>query len=108
LLGRGGGGTDDPDNLVSASTHCNSEQLAIERVLYQYRNRGVTVTLDADLYGDSDYLAEHLDYTVFMNGTRIWSRSINGFRADAPSFEELRAVRAALLDKIIRHLPSWR
>jgi hypothetical protein len=108
LLGRGGGGTDNPDNLVSASTHCNSEQLAIERVLYQFRDRGVTVTLVADLYGDSQYLAEHLEYTVFMHGTRIWSRSINGFRADAPSFEELRAVRAALLDKIIRQLPSWR
>lgn len=108
LLGHGAGGSDDPDNIVAGSTHCNSEQLEIESVLYQFRSRGVTAHVAADLENGSLHLARRITYTVKMNGSAIWIRTIDAHRTRFPTYTELQGVRGRLLAAITSHLPRWR
>jgi hypothetical protein len=108
LIGHGAGGTDDPDNLVAASTHCNSEQLAIESVLYRFRTRGVSVRIEAEIEAGTLYLAKRLTFMVKMNGRAIWIRSINGYRTSFPTFTELTSVKEKLVAEITKNLPRLR
>lgn len=108
LVGHGGGGTDNPDNLVAASTHCNSEQLAIESVLYRFRNRGVSVRVEAEIEGGTLYLAKRLTFMVKMNGRAIWIRRINGYRTSFPTYTELTSVKESLVTEITKNLPRLR
>ena len=96
LVGHGGGGSDRPDNIVAASTHANSEQLEIERITYQYKQKGVGVRARAILETGSQYLAKTIVVEVFFNNDLIYSRAIDAYRADKPSWIELAGVEVRL------------
>jgi hypothetical protein len=96
LIGHGAGGHDTPGNLVAASTHANSEMLEIEKILYRYKQKGVSVRVTAFLELNALHLAKSLKYDVFFDGTPIYSRLINGYRMDKPSYVEMGAVAANL------------
>jgi hypothetical protein len=100
LIGHGGGGGDDPANLVAASTHNNSEQLAIERIVYQYKNSGVGLRVEAELYGISLHLARHLVYVVMVNGKEVYERRMDAWRPDKPTFKELSTIKSGVTDGI--------
>lgn len=104
LIGHGAGGGDHPDNIVCGSTHCNSEQLAIEAVLYQFRNRGVSATVAAELEGGTAHLAKTITYHVEMNHQILWTRRIDAHRTTFPTFQELKAVKTALVEAITEYL----
>lgn len=108
LLGHGGGGSDDPSNIVAASAHCNSEQLAIESVLYRFHSRGVSVRVAADLVQGTQHLARAIHYYVLLNGAQIWHRAIDGYLAAKPTWSEVERVKSSLLEAISTHLPPWR
>lgn len=96
LVGHGGGGSDNADNIVAASTHANSEQLEIERITYRYKQKGIAVRARAILAHGSDFLATKIIVEVFFNNAVIYSREINAYRASKPSYTELAAVEVHL------------
>jgi hypothetical protein len=96
LVGHGGGGSDLAVNIVAASTHANSEQLEIERITYRYKRKGVAIRSIATLVNGSLYLARSITIEVLFNGTVIFSRAIDGFRDDKPSYIELAAVEVKI------------
>jgi hypothetical protein len=49
LFGHGDGGAETPENFVSGSKHCNSEQLALELAQRLYRDKGIRVKVSAYL-----------------------------------------------------------
>jgi len=100
LIGHGAGGSDDASNLVAGSTHCNSEQLQIEKIAYQYRDKGVYLSCEAERHGGSLYLARSITYYVSVNGKKVYTRKIDAFRADKPSFVEVASVAQALTSAI--------
>jgi hypothetical protein len=107
LHGHGGGGSDDPSNIVAASTHCNSEQLEIEKIVYQYRNSGVRMKVVAERYNDqSQYLARKITCTVYVGSKPVYVREMNALRTDKPSFIELLAVKHNLTEAITSELNS--
>jgi hypothetical protein len=100
LVGHGGGGSDDPANLAAASTHNNSEQLAIERIVYQYKKSGVGLVVNATLHGTSEHLARWLTYIVTVNGDEVYRRRMDAWRKDKPTFFELTAIEIAVTNAI--------
>jgi len=100
LIGHGGGGTDLASNIVAGSTHCNSEQLQIERIAYQYRNKGVSLSCSVVRHNNSRYLARSITYNVLVNGRRVYTRQMDAFRATKPTFVEVAQVQIALTSAI--------
>jgi len=100
LIGHGAGGSDLASNIMSASTHCNSEQLQIEKVAYQYKGQGVSLSCEAEKYRHASYLASKITYHVWVKGKKVYTRSMNGFRRDKPSIAELATVREDLTQRI--------
>jgi hypothetical protein len=100
LIGHGGGGSDTADNLVAASTHCNSEQLLIERIVYQYKQSKLAVRVSAKRHTGSLYLADELRYEVFFDGKMIYSRNMDAHRNSKPSGFELDVIEAMLTTAI--------
>lgn len=104
LIGHGAGGSDDATNILAASTHCNSEQLEIEKIAYQYKRRGVSLSCQAQRHRNSQYLASSITYFVRVNGQLVYTRRMNGFRATKPTFGELTKVKNDLTEAITRAL----
>ena len=96
LIGHGGGGTDLASNIVAGSTHCNSEQLQIERIAYQYRNKGVSLSCSVVRHGNARYLARSITYNVLVNGRIVYTRQMDAFRATKPTFLEVVRVQTDL------------
>ncbi|HSK38669.1 MAG TPA: hypothetical protein VK943_02770 [Arenibaculum sp.] len=96
LIGHGGGGSDTAANVVAASTHANSEQLEIEKILYRYKKKGVAAQVTAQLHAGSAHVATKLIYTVYFEGKPIYVREIDGFRSTKPSYVEMAAVEVNL------------
>jgi hypothetical protein len=92
LIGRGAGGSDAASNIMAGSTHCNSEQLQIEKIAYQYKSKGVSLACDAQRVGGSQYLARSITYHVKVNGRIVYTRQMDAFRSTAPSFLEVAKV----------------
>ena len=75
LASHGLGGRDEPDNIVAATSHCNSEQLIIENAIYQYRNEEnsfrirVRASLDDDR-GFKQYLGKVIKYEILAQKYR--------------------------------------
>jgi hypothetical protein len=104
LMGHGGGGSDQASNIVAGSTHCNSEQLQIERIVYQYRNKGVSLSCSVVRHANALYLARSITYNVRVNGRTVWTRLMDAFRATKPTYVEVAAVEAGLTGAITRAL----
>ena len=92
LIGHGAGGSDAANNILAGSTHCNSEQLQIEKIAYQYRSKGVSLSCQAQRHGNSQYLARSITYYVKVNGRTVYTRQMDAFRATKPSFIEVAKV----------------
>lgn|GEM_PF-6872186 len=100
LHGHGGGGSDNASNIVAASTHCNSEQLEIEKIVYQYRNSDVRLKVEAERYKDAAHLASRIVCYVFVGSELVYTRAIDAFRTSKPSWIELEAVKINLTKAI--------
>lgn len=99
LIGHGGGGKDEPDNLVAASTHANSEHLLIERVVYNFKGKvSITHTYEEAIPGE--YIAKKMTYKIYVDKKEVYSREVNGFRQDKPSESELKVVEHQVIEKI--------
>lgn len=96
LIGHGGGGSDAATNVVAASTHANSEQLEIEKILYRYKKKGVSARVTAELVPGAAHLASALVYIVYFQGAEIFRRRIDGFRSSKPSYIEMAVVEVNL------------
>jgi len=101
LLCKGGGGKNTANNLVAASTHANSEHLLMERILYHYKGKGLSVNHTYEKH-NGQLIAKSMRYDVFHNGLHIFRREVNGFRRDKPSSEELKAVENQLQTAIAK------
>jgi len=105
LIARSLGGKDEPANLVAASKFNNSEQLQIESVLKPYRNNGdVTLHVTSTLFNGIAHLASKLTYVISVKGKAVYTREMEGFRTDKPTYVELEAVRAGLTQAITKAL----
>lgn len=104
LIGHGAGGSDDPSNILAGSTHCNSEQLQIEKIAYQYRNKGVGLSCQSERFSNSLYLARYITYRVSVNGKVVYTRRMDAFRATKPSFVEVAKVAEDLTKAITGEL----
>jgi len=92
LHGHGAGGSDQAANIVVASEHANSEQLAIEKVYYRYVNKGIAFSAAAHIVKDTTYLASKIICGLYLGGKLIYQREIDGFLAQKPSIPELLSV----------------
>ena len=77
-------------------------------MLYRFRNRGVSVRIEAELEAGTVYLAKRLTFMVKMNGSAIWIRSINGYRTSFPTYTELESVKEKLVTEITKNLARLR
>ena len=100
LIGHGAGGSDAASNIMAASTHCNSEQLLIEKVVYLYKAKGVSLRCQVRRHGGALYLASAFRYDVLVNGVVVYRREMDGFRNNKPSSVELSKVRDDLTKAI--------
>lgn len=102
LVGRGVGGTDDVENVMAGTTHCNSEQLEIESMLYLMTNvPDLWLKVTAIPKGHHAHLAGTIIYQVRARNTgREFTHKINGLRTLIPSALEFRAVREQLLKSL--------
>lgn len=100
LIGHGAGGSDDASNILAGSTHCNSEQLQIEKIVYAYRNKGVSLSCQVQRHAHSLYLARSITYHVSVNGRRVYTRVMDAFRATKPTFVEVAKVANDLTEAI--------
>jgi hypothetical protein len=98
LIGRGAGGRDDAQNVVAASTHANSEQLALESVLYNFKQSGVSARCSATAF--QGQVARTLTFQVFVMGQLVYSRNLDGFRSSKPTITELKHTRDDLTKAI--------
>lgn len=107
LLGHGLGGMDGTTNIVVATTHNNSEQLAIEEVLKEYTNEGIGVCVVATLVPTTDYLAYFIDYSVSLGGFEVYSQRLDGARAFAPTDEEKERIQRNLRSQLNQALSTF-
>lgn len=100
LLGHGLGGKDGNANIVVATTHNNSEQLAIEEVLKEYTNEGISVSVVATLVPTTDHLAYYIDYSVSLGGFEVYTQRLDGARAFAPTDQEKERIQRNLRSQL--------
>ena len=101
LIGRGGGGSDKADNIMAATTHANSEQLLLERVLYQLKNHDIKVRVTGVPYTRHKHLAERFLYHVYnSDGDLVMTHYINGLRTDSPDQHEYDQFKEKLLSAL--------
>jgi hypothetical protein len=96
LHGHGLGGSDEPDNVVCATTHCNTEQLEIESWLKQAATANPEVKfeieVEAQLAFGTEHLAENISYRVFADKWMIYSAWLDARRATEPTTRERRRI----------------
>jgi hypothetical protein len=94
LVSHGLGGADHVNNIVAATAYCNTEQLAIENVLYEYRMEpGVTVTVTAQLVTGTLHLAEAIQYAISLGRRAIYTKVLDARRATRPSPGEFSSLQ---------------
>lgn len=96
LASFGMSGDDSVNNIVAASTHNNTEQMAIEQALYDYRNKGFTVKVKARIARGTAHLAEYIHYQVWYGNFLAYSRTMDARRVSEPTYEEINDIKVSV------------
>ena len=91
LVGHGAGGSDLASNVVAASTHANSEQLALESVFYNFKDSQVSLKYASELFRGQ--VASKIHVYVYVKGHEVYRRSIDALRKTTPTWTELQRAR---------------
>jgi hypothetical protein len=102
LLSFGIAADDAVDNLVAATTHCNSEQMAIEHALYEFKNKGLTISVTAVCARGTRHLGESIHYRIWYGNYFVYSRFLDCRRATEPTFTEMADVRRSVRRAILK------
>ena len=89
-------GDDSVENIVVATTHNNTEQMAIEQALYDYKDKGFTVKVKARLARGTDHLAEYIYYQVWWGNFLVYSRTMDARRATEPTYKEIAGIKTSV------------
>lgn len=93
LASHGLGGSDDPNNIVAGTTHCNSEQLIIEKAIYKYKNENrffsIRVQSSINKCNDKRFVGEVIKYEILdINDEACFTWYINCRRRWKPTKDE--------------------
>ena len=109
-------GDDSVANLVAATTHNNTEQMAIEHALYDYRDKGFTVKVKARLTRGTQHLAEYIYYQVWYGNFLVYTRTMDARRVTEPTYKEIEGIKTSVrraLNKALsrgpvrRYIQGW-
>ncbi|MEM7165155.1 MAG: DNA/RNA non-specific endonuclease [Planctomycetota bacterium] len=100
LIAHGLGGSDNKKNVVAATAYCNTEQLILECVLYEYRQEGLSVDVQAKLAKGTEHLGECINYSVNYKGSTVYSRLLDCRRATNVTYNDFAVVSADMREKI--------
>lgn len=89
-------GDDSVENIVVATTHNNTEQMAIEQALYDYKDKGFSVKIKARLARGTDHLAEYIYYEVWYGNFLVYTRTLDARRATEPTFKEISGIKTSV------------